>query len=45
MTPAAEALREAVLFGAFLIGSPLALAAVFGGLCWVINQLRRRKVN
>ena len=41
MTPAAEALREAVLFGAFLIGSPLALAAVFGGLCWAIKKIWR----
>lgn len=43
MTPAAEALREAVLFGAFLIGSPLALAAVFGGLCWVAHKLKPTK--
>lgn len=40
MSTAAEAMREAVLFGAFLIGYPLALAAVFGGLCWMAKKLK-----
>lgn len=41
---ASGALREAVLFIAFLIGSPLALAAVFGGLCWVMRKIKT-KIN
>ncbi|MBO7436048.1 hypothetical protein J6U76_08700 [bacterium] len=40
---AADALREALAFGAFIIGFPLALAALCGGLCWVAKKLRPTK--
>lgn len=37
----ADALREALAFGAFIFIFPLALAALCGGLCWAIKKLRR----
>lgn len=38
----AEALREALAFGAFIIGFPLALAALWVGLCAAVKYTNRR---